>query len=316
MIFGNVLVTGGAGFVGSQLVKKLLPVSNRITIIDDLSTGNRSAIPESEQIEFYHDTVTNEQLLQQVLPDVDYVFHLSCRNLVLSAENLEADFHTNLYAGFFLLQQVQKHCSSLKKMVYTSTASVYGNAPIIPTPESYYQITMPYSASKFAVEHYCQVYIHMYQLPVTILRLSNLYGPGQLASNPYCGVVAKFFDAVQKGQPLTIYGNGQHTRDFTYIEDGVDAIMLAGSRPDTVGKVYNVGTGMETSVFDLAELVLQIVQKPDHPIQFEPDRTVDRVYRRALDSRLLQNDLGWKPNYTLEEGLTNTFLWLKRGEKQ
>ncbi|NGQ95721.1 NAD-dependent epimerase/dehydratase family protein [Brevibacillus sp. SYP-B805] len=316
MKFGSVLVTGGAGFVGSQLVKRLLPLADHITIIDDLSTGNRQAIPDSDKITFYQDSVTNEGLLQAVLPEVEWVFHLSCRNLVLSAENLEADFHTNLYGGFLLLNLVKKYCHGLRRMIYTSTASVYGNAPVIPTPESFYQITMPYSASKFSVEHYCQVFIHMYQLPVTILRLSNLYGPGQLTSNPYCGVVSKFFEAIEQGRPMTIYGDGRQSRDFTFIQDALDAILLAARHPHTVGKVYNVGTGKETSILELAAAIAKVTGKQEYPYEFQEKRTVDRVVRRALDARSLQQDIEWTAKVALEDGLRRTYQWLTGTEHE
>jgi UDP-glucose 4-epimerase len=311
MKFGNVLVTGGAGFVGSQLVKRLLPLADHITIIDDLSTGNRQALPHSDKITFYQDSVTNERLLQTVLPEVEWVFHLSCRNLVLSAENLEADFHTNLYGGFLLLNLVKKYCRGLQRMIYTSTASEYGNASVIPTPESFYQITMPYSASKFSVEHYCQVFIHMYQLPVTILRLSNIYGPGQLPTHAYGEVVSKFFEAIEQGRPLTIYGDGKQSRDFTYIQDALDAILLAAWHPHTMGKVYNVGTGKETSILELAAAIATVAGKQEYPHHYQERRTVDRIVRRALDARSLQQEIGWTAKVALADGLRQTYEWLK-----
>jgi UDP-glucose 4-epimerase len=314
MKFGNVLVTGGAGFLGSQLVERLLPISDHITIIDNLATGNRHTIPQSDKITFYEDSITNEALLEHVFPQVEWVFHLACRNLYLSALDIREDFNTNLYGGFLLLQKAKSHCPQLKRFVYTSTASVYGDAAVLPTPESYHQITMPYPASKFSTEHYCQVYYHMYQLPVTTLRLSNVYGPGQYLTNTYCGVVTRFFDAIQKGEPITIYGDGTQTRDFTYIEDAMQAVLYAGTHPQTAGKVYNVGTGKETSINELAQTIIKITGNETFPIEYHPKRIVDKVNRRVVDISTLQDELQWSPRFSLEEGLVHTYEWIKAKE--
>lgn len=311
MEFGKVLVTGGAGFLGSQLVKKLLPISEHIYIIDDLSTGNRNSIPKSEKITFYHENITNEELLEKILPEVEWVYHLACRNILLSVVDMKEDFQTNLYGGYLLLQKAKTHGSKLKRFIYTSTASVYGNASILPTPESHYEITLPYSASKFSMEHYCQVYYHMHKLPVTILRLSNVYGPGQLLSNPYCGVVAKFFDAAQKGDPIPIYGDGTQTRDFTFIEDTMDALLLAGQHADGIGQIYNVGTGIETNINQLAKMIIHITDSKADQIQYQPKRIIDKVYRRSLNINKIQEGLQWSPRFNLYNGLQKTYEWLK-----
>ncbi|MCM3237997.1 NAD-dependent epimerase/dehydratase family protein [Heyndrickxia oleronia] len=313
MNFGHVLVTGGAGFLGSQLVKKLLPLSDSIYIIDDLSTGNISSVPKDPKITFYHESITNEDILNKVLPNVDYIFHLACKNLVLSYNNVKEDFDTNLYGGWLLLQKSQELSPKLKRFIYTSTASVYGDASLLPTPETYYNIKLPYSASKFSTEHYCQVYHHMYQLPTTILRLSNVYGPGQLISNPYCGVVAKFFEEAANDAPLTIYDDGKQTRDFTYVDDALDAILLAACNDQTIGLVFNVSTKKETSILELAENITTITGLTNVRLNFQPKRSVDIVQRRCLDNTLLKS-YGWNCQNDLVTGLTKTFAWLNRGE--
>lgn len=311
MEFGKVLVTGGAGFIGSQLLKRLLPMAEHIYVIDNLTTGNRSAIPQSDNITFYEDSITNEQLLEQIMPEVDTIYHLACRNLQLSVVDMDEDYSTNLYGGYLLLKHAKLHCPKLKRFVYTSTASVYGNAEILPTPETYYQIALPYSASKFATEHYCQVYYHMYQLPITIIRLSNVYGPGQVTSNPYCGVVARFFEAVEQGEPLSIYGDGTQTRDFTFVEDAIEALVKVALDPMAIGQVYNVGTAIETRVQDLAEMVMEITDYKVGKIEYLPKRPIDRVYRRAVDIHKIQQQLHWTPKYSLYDGLVKTYEWVK-----
>ncbi|MFO1444997.1 NAD-dependent epimerase/dehydratase family protein [Bacillus sp. Bva_UNVM-123] len=315
MNLGKVAVTGGAGFLGSQLVKRLLPLCDHIYIIDDLSTGNKAAIPLSERVTFYEESITNVKVLEEVLPHVDYIFHFACKNLVLSVENMNNDFETNLYGGYLLLQKAQECCRRLKRFVYASTTSIYSDADILPTPESYYNINLPYAASKFSMEHYCHVYYQMYQLPFTILRFSNVYGPGQLASNPYCGVVAKFFEAAQNQQPMIIYGDGSQTRDYTYVEDAIDAVLLAVAQEKAVGEVYNVGTGMETSVLELAKEIQKACGQKDLTLKFMPKRKVDVVHRRSILAKKIQTEINWKNQHSIAEGIRKTYAWLKGVEE-
>ncbi|ABR49570.1 NAD-dependent epimerase/dehydratase [Alkaliphilus metalliredigens QYMF] len=310
-MFGNVLVTGGAGFIGSQLIRKILPLSQHIYVIDDLSTGRREAIPISPKITFIEDSITNKKVLKNIIPKVEYVFHLACSNILKSVDDLDLDFHTNLLGGFLLLQSAKIYGSNLKRFVYASTTSIYGDAANIPTTEDYYKISLPYAASKFSTEHYCSVYYHMYQLPVTVLRLSNVYGPGQTSSNPYCGVVAKFFEAVEKNEPLVIYGDGHQTRDFTFIEDALDAFLLVTINEEAIGQVYNVGTGMETPIIKLAKEIKTVTGSTQNLKAFKGKRPVDIVARRNIDSLKIQMELQWRINHSLSEGLEKTFKWLE-----
>ncbi|MCH1626278.1 NAD-dependent epimerase/dehydratase family protein [Ferdinandcohnia quinoae] len=314
MNLGKVAVTGGAGFLGSQLVRRLLPLCEHIYIIDDLSTGNRNAIPQSDRITFYEESITNEKVLEEILPKVEYIFHFACKNLVLSVENMNDDFDTNLYGGYLLLKKAQECCKGLKRFLYASTTSIYSESQILPTPETYHNIKLPYAASKFSMEHYCSVYYEMYHMPISILRFSNVYGPGQLATNPYCGVVAKFFEAIEDRKPMVIYGDGKQTRDFTYVEDAMDAVILATVNGKAVGTVYNVGTGIETSVLDLAKVVRKASGHPEVPLKFEPKRKVDVVERRCINSDKIQSELQWEVGHSLLEGIRKTYTWLKEGE--
>ncbi|MBS4224986.1 GDP-mannose 4,6-dehydratase [Lederbergia citrea] len=314
MNLGKVMVTGGAGFLGSQLVKRLSPLCDHIYVIDDLSTGNKDVIPDSNHITLFQESITNEKILEEVLPKVNYIFHFACKNLILSVENIESDFETNLYGGYLLLKKAQECCPELKRFIYASTTSIYGQASILPTPESYYNINLPYAASKFSMEHYCNVYHKMYQFPVSVLRFSNVYGPGQLSSNPYCGVVAKFFEAAENDQPMIVYGDGSQTRDFTFVEDAMDAITLAAFDEKAIGQVYNVGTGVETSVLDLANEIKKASKNKDLPLRLEPKRKVDVVERRCISAEKIKSELNWKPRHSIKEGLNKTYSWLKGDE--
>lgn len=311
MRFSHVLVTGGAGFVGSQLVRKLEPISEHIYVIDDLSAGNRNSVLNSDKITFYQDSITNEKLLEEVLPKVEWIFHLACRSLTRSVLNLHEDFHTNLYGGFLLLHKAKELCPQLKRMLYTSTASVYGNASVRPTPEHWHQLTTPYSASKFSVEHYCEVFYHMYRFPVTTVRLSNVFGPGQLPSNPYCGVVARFFEALENNVPMDIYGDGEQTRDFTYVEDAIEALLASITHPNSLGKLYNIGTGKETAVRQLATMISDVAGRPNYPITYRQKRVIDNVSHRSVDISAIMNDLQWCPKHSMQEGLDSTYQWLR-----
>lgn len=311
MTLGRILVTGGAGFISSQLIKRILPISQHIYVIDDLSTGQWEAIPTSPKITFIEESITNQNVLQNIMPKVEYIFHLACCNIIKSVYDLELDFHTNLYGGFLLLQNAHKYCVNLKRLVYASTTSIYSDAADLPTKENYHKIRLPYAASKFSAEHYCEVFYHMYQFPVSVLRLSNVYGPGQSSRNPYCGVVAKFFEAVEKRESLVVFGDGKQTRDFTFVEDVLEAFILAAVKEEARGKVYNVGTGIETPIIVLAKEIMKIAGFTDELIEFKLKRPVDIVERRIIDSTKIQSELQWKINYSLSEGLQKTYQWLK-----
>ena len=316
MNYGNVVVTGGAGFLGSQLVRRLLPLCKQITVVDNLSTGRRDSLPAASHLRFVEGSITDEKLLAGLLPGTDVIFHLACANLVQSGEDMDHDFQTNLFGGYLMLKLASELCPQLSRFVYSSTASVYGNAERIPTPESYYRISLPYSASKFGVEHYCQVFHEMKQLPVVTVRFSNVYGPGQIPSNPYCGVVSKHMEALMKQEPLVIYGDGLQTRDFTYVEDAMDALLAVTDNPAAIGKVYNIGTGKETSVLELAEKIVSAAGLQTYSMVHRPLRRVDKVVRRAVDIHRISLLTGWSPRHTLSEGLGKTYKWLTGEDKE
>ncbi|KGA97301.1 epimerase [Alkalihalobacillus alcalophilus ATCC 27647 = CGMCC 1.3604] len=310
MRLGHVLITGGAGFIGSQLVKRILPEADKVTIIDDLTTGNEHSIPKSKKIHFYNDSILNEELLAVILQDVDYVFHVAARNLVMSMQELKKDLEVNTLGTLVLLEQTKLHAKRLKRFVYSSTSSIYGVATNFPTKEKEKNINTPYAASKYCAEQYVTLYQQNYELPCTIVRLSNVFGPGQLASNPYCGVVAKFFEAIKSNEPLQIHGNGLQTRDFTYIDDAIEAFLTVATNERAIGEIYNVGTGIETTINDLSKIVTSIYRKKDYPVVYVEKRDVDTVERRQLSIKKMKKHLNWRPEFKVDEGLKCTLEWL------
>lgn len=201
MAFGRVLITGGAGFVGSQLLKRIEPLADHVYVIDDLSSGSRDAVISSDKVTFIQGSYYQEDLLEEVLPRVEWIFHLACSSLSSSVIDIKKDYSTNLYGAFVLLEKVRALCPTLHRIVYTSTASVYGNAPVRPTPETYYQITTAYAASKFAAEHYFEMYFRNFRLPVTTVRLSNVFGPGQVKPTLIAALLPNFLNACKMASP-------------------------------------------------------------------------------------------------------------------
>jgi UDP-glucose 4-epimerase len=198
----------------------------------------------------------------------------------------------------------------IEMIVYSSSASVYGNARYLPVNEDdRITILNPYAASKLSAENYCMAFYESYGIPVAVLRYSNVYGIKQSPNNPYCGVVSKFFDSVLNDHPIQIHGDGEQTRDYTYVDDVVEATMLAALSPKVVGEVLNIGTGKETSVRELANLVLEISGKNMKPI-FIDRRDIDNIRRRVLNIEKVRKHLKWIPTTPLEEGLRKTYKWL------
>ena len=302
----RVLVTGGAGFVGGRLVRNLVEQGARVTVLDDLFTGQAEIIPTSAQ--FVQGSVTDEALVRELVADASIVFHLAARNIIASTKNPRDDFETNIGGTLNVLLAARE--SRPDRVVYTGSASVYGNPRSIPINEDD-PVTMlsPYAVSKMGGEHYCQAFYENYGVRVAIVRYSNVYGIGQRPDNPYCGVVSKFYASAMVGEPLQIHGDGMQTRDFTYIDDAVEATLMAGIHPRAEGEVFNIGTGIETSVNALAEAIGRALDLPIE-IRHIDRRDIDNIRRRVVNIEKIRRMLHWTPQTTLDGGLAATARWL------
>ena len=304
----RVLVTGGAGFVGSNLVRRLLREGAKLTVLDDLFTGRLENLPASG-FEFVHGSVCDIPLVDRLVGETDVIFHAAARNIVVSTRNPREDFETNIGGTLNILMAARATNGRVKRVLYTSSTSVYGNPKYLPINEDdHLSLLTPYAVSKLGGENYCMAFFESYGVPSAAVRYSNVFGPGQDPANPYCGVVAKFIESLFAGQPPVIHGDGNQTRDFTYIDDAVEATVMAAMSDRATGEVFNVGTGVETRVNELAALLGRIVGVDAEP-QHTNRRDIDNIRRRVVNIEKTRRTLRWVPNITLETGLRHTVDW-------
>ena len=307
-----VLVTGGAGFVGSNLVRRLLEYEATVTVLDNLETGSLDNLAGLGGYRFIRGSVTDFPLVSELVAESRYVIHAAARNIILSTQKPHGDFETNIGGTLNLL--LAARAAKVRRVVYTSSASVYGNPRYLPVNEDDPpNLLSPYAVSKYAAEGYCQAFYESYGVPAATVRYSNVYGPRQSASNPYCGVIGKFLEAVFHGTPIQIHGDGLQTRDFTYVDDAVQATLLAAVSPRAVGQVFNVGTGFETNVNRLAELIMKVLER-HVAVRHVDRRDIDNIRRRVLNIEKIRSCLRWTPQVTLAEGLRRTAEWFVRRE--
>jgi UDP-glucose 4-epimerase len=234
---------------------------------------------------------------------------MAARNIIASTKDPREDFATNIGGTLNVLLAARE--SKVDRIVYTGSTSIYGNPRSIPINEDDPPVALsPYAVSKLGGELYCNAFYENYGLPVSVVRYSNVFGVGQRPDNPYCGVVAKFFAAAIEGKPLQIHGDGEQTRDYTYIDDAVDATLLAAIRPRAEGEVFNIGTGIETSVNVLAEKVGTAVGF-DVDIVHIDRRDIDNIRRRVVNIEKARRMLRWAPQVTLADGLARTAAWMR-----
>ena len=302
----RVLVTGGAGFVGGALVRRLVRAGARVIVLDDLFTGRPDVVPPSAEL--VKGSVEDVQLVRDLVSHSSVVFHLAARNIIASTKDPRSDFATNIGGTLNVLLAAKE--SMVDRVVYTGSTSIYGNPRSIPINEDDgVEPLSPYAVSKLGGEHYCMAFYESYNVPVSVVRYSNVFGIGQRPDNPYCGVIAKFFAAAYEERPLQVHGDGQQTRDFTYIDDAVEATLLAAIRPRAEGEVFNVGTGIETSINDLARLIGQAIERPIS-VEHIDRRDVDNIRRRVVNIEKARRMLRWSPQVTLLDGLAHTAAWL------
>ena len=309
----TVLVTGGAGFIGSNLVDRLLAEGRRVVVVDDLSTGTlanladaRAAAPgafEFQRLDITSDAL--EQVVERHRPDV--VMHLAAQmNVRVSVEQPVHDAMVNVVGTVRVLEAARRH--GVRKVVFaTSGGCIYGEPPeeALPVPEDTGGAGhSPYGASKRCGEEYLRTYGILHELPWTSLALSNVYGPRQDPAGE-AGVVAIFTERMLADRPCTIYGDGEQSRDFVYVDDVVHAFVLAMERGD--GERFNIGTGERTTVNQLFRALAAATGYDREPVHAEPRE--GELRHNAVDVAKAARELRWKPWTPLEEGLAETLAW-------
>lgn len=303
----RVLVTGGLGFIGKNLTAHL---TNRlqcsVTVLDDLSNAPLPA-GTSPNVRVIVGDVRDEATVAPLLREHPYIFHLACRNIFFCADDPESDLTVNAGSTLKMLELLRRdRPAGLQRFVYTSSTSIYGNARHIPSDElDPPNILNHYAATKLLGEHYTLLYHTSFRVPTACVRYSNVFGPWQTAQNPYCGVPGKFLDLAMAGSALTVHGDGEQTRDYTYVDDAVEATLLAAVAPQAIGDVFNVGTGIETSVNTLAREINRLFGGKLE-ITYVEKRGIDNIRRRALNPEKARIRLGWTPNTRLADGLRQT----------
>ncbi|MCT6925663.1 NAD-dependent epimerase/dehydratase family protein [Metasolibacillus sp.] len=303
----RIVVTGGAGFVGSNLVKMLREnTDNEIIVIDDLFSGSIENL-KGLDVEFVEGSVLNSDLLNKYITKDAMIYHLAARNIIASAVDPRKDMETNIQGTFNVLEVAKNNFA--KRVLYTSTSSIYGNPKYLPiNEEDSVSFLNFYSVSKYAGEAYAKVFYEAYNLPITVVRYSNVYGYNQRSSNPYSGVIGKFIDSALKNSMLNIHGDGEQTRDFTFVEDACRATILAAQSYKAIGEAYNIGTGIETSINQLASIIINLTDSKSD-VQSIEKRDIDNLRRRVMNIEKMRYQLKFSPAYTLNKGLQKTIEW-------
>jgi len=300
----RVLVTGGAGCIGSHVVDRLVGLGCSVVVFDDLSSGRFSSLEghlASGRVRFYMGDIRDWALVSKAVRDVDAVVHLAA---VISVPfSVKHPVRTNDVNVNGTLNLLWACCGAenVKRFVFSSSCAVYGEACYVPVDEGHpVQPLSPYAASKVAGEAYCNVFWKAYGLETVVLRIFNVYGPRQLV-NDYSGVIVKFMDAMRGDGRLTVYGDGEQTRDFVFVDDVVDAVLLALENEDAAGETFNIGSGKATSVNLLAETVSEVFGA-EAQVAYEEPRPGDIRHSVASIAKA-ERLLGYRPKVDLEQGL-------------
>ncbi len=305
----KIVVTGGAGFIGSNLARELA-YENHVAVFDNLSTGhlkNIQDLMDSNKIEFIEGNITNLDLLRKIFKDVSHVFHeAAIPSVPRSVKDPIKSNYVNINGTLNVL--VAARDSGVEKVVYASSSSVYGDTPTLPKKEDMKPHPLsPYAVSKLTAEYYCKVFTEIYNLPTSSLRYFNVYGPRQDPSSEYAAVIPKFITSLSNDNPPIIYGDGKQTRDFTFIDDVVNANILAAESKAT--GVYNIAGGKRTSINDLAKSIMEIVGKNLDLVYDDPQP--GDVKHSLADISKAKEKLNYEPKVNLKNGLEKTLKWFQ-----
>lgn len=306
----NIVITGGAGFIGSNLVKHLV-TDNHVIVIDDLSTGNIRNIQNlvlSKKIMFITGSITDLELLQKTFRNVDYIFHEAAIPSV--PRSVKDPLKSNMVnAQGTLNVLLAARDNQVKKVIYASSSSVYGDTPTLPKKEDMPPNPLsPYAISKLTAEYFCEIFNRIYGLPTVSLRYFNVYGPWQDPTSEYAAVVPKFITNVLNGKSPIIYGNGEQTRDFTFIKDVVTANILAAESTST--GIYNIAGGKRISINELAQLIIKTCNK-ELSIEYQSPREGDILHSLADVSRA-KKGFNFISKFNITDGIEETIKWYQK----
>jgi UDP-glucose 4-epimerase len=304
------LVTGGAGFIGSNTVDELVRRGHSVVVLDDLSSGKEDNLAElRNKITFIKGSITDIEVVRKAMHEAEYVLHLAARTSV--PRSVKDPIETNkINIDGTLNVLVAAKELKVKRVVFAASSSAYGETPTLPKVETMQpQPISPYGVTKFVGELYGQTFGRCYGLENVSLRYFNIFGPRQDPSSPYSGVLAKFCTAFLEETPPVVFGDGEQTRDFTYVENAVLANLLACEAPNVSGKVFNVGVGGRVSLNEVLRALGKITGK-NLEAKYEPPRDGD-IRDSQADISQAQQFLAYEPQVTFEEGLARTLEWYK-----
>jgi len=302
------LVTGGAGFIGSNTVDELVRRGHGVVVLDDLSSGKEDNLAEvRSKITFMKGSITDIEVVQKAMVQADYVIHLAARTSVPRSVKDPVDTNRINVDGT-LNVLVAARDNKVKRVVFAASSSAYGDTPTLPKSEDMQPLPIsPYGVSKYVGELYAQTFGRCYGLENVSLRYFNIFGPRQDPDSPYSGVLSRFSTAFLDATPPVVFGDGEQTRDFTYVDNAVQANVLACEAPSASGRTFNIGTGHAVSL----NQVLQMLQKASGKTletKYEPSREGD-IRDSLADIRLAKEFLGYEPTVLFEEGLERTYAW-------
>jgi UDP-glucose 4-epimerase len=311
--YSRILVSGGAGFIGSHIVDRLISEDFEVTVIDNLQTGHLKNIKRDQsrrKLHFIRGDIRDFNLVRKAVKDVDAVFHEAALvDVALSIENPVLTNEVNVTGTLNILKASSD--LGVKRLIYASSAAVYGST-LRPQKreDGTLNPTSPYGVSKLAAENYVRLFSNLYDMETVSLRYFNVYGPRQSFNirSAYGGIIALCVNRLLRNTPPIIYGDGEQTRDFVYVQDVVEANMLALNTKDAVGETFNVGSGTSTTINQIAELLKKITNKENlHNIYSDP-RPGD-IRHGYADISKAKKLLGYNPQFSIKEGLTELVNW-------
>lgn len=306
------LVTGGAGFIGSNLADELIKQGARVSIIDNFITGFRENLEEIKgDFEFVEGDINDDAALKRALENVEIIFHQAALPSVPRSVDNPKETHEACVNGTFNLLTKAKE-NGVRRVVYAASSSAYGDQPTLPKVETMLPEPLsPYAGAKLMGEYYCQVFSKVYNLETISLRYFNVFGPRQNPASQYSGVISRFVDALMGDKTPIIYGNGETSRDFTYIANVVGANVKAAQTSKGIGEVMNVANGERITLNQLLETLKKITGREAVEAEYQPERKGDVKHSQA-DNRKAIECLNYKKLVGLEEGLRNTIDWWKQ----